>query len=91
MINKVIEIAKDNQDILEICIGTKQKENNSCHHVILFIQDKLQDEKKFEETKTKIWAFLDLENDQYNLTVISIKILPANHKFRKQPLNVYKK
>lgn len=91
VVNKVIEIAKDNEDILEICIGTKQKENNSCHHVILFIQDKLQDEKKFEETKTKIWAFLDLENDQYNLTVVPIKIIPANHKFRKQPLNVYKR
>ncbi|MCM1259807.1 MAG: M48 family metalloprotease [Prevotella sp.] len=91
VINQIIEIAKENEEIVEICIGTKQKGNIFCHHVILFFQEDVQDRKKFEETEGKIWAYLDLEKEQYRLNVIPLKAIGSAHKFRKKPFNVYKR
>lgn len=91
VIHQIIEIAKENEEIVEICIGTKQRGNVCCHHVMLFYQDDVQDKKKFEETEQKIWSYLDLEKGQYQLQSISLQAIAATHKFRKKPLNVYQR
>lgn len=89
VIDNIIKIASECEDIQQIGIGTKCIGNSHCHHVILFIKNK--DKDKIKETNKKIWAYLDLEEDQYNLIQIPISAIPATHKFRKKPLCVYKR
>lgn len=91
VIQRIIEIAKENDEIEKICIGTKESEHMHCHQVIVFVSNKAKDFKKLEETRYQIWLYLDLEKDFYNLTFLPISVFPLNHKFKRKPLCVYTK
>ncbi|MDD7736185.1 MAG: hypothetical protein PT941_05370, partial [Bacillales bacterium] len=87
-----IEIAKEESEIEEISIGTKRKDDSYCHHVLLFIKHrKVKNEESLNKAREKIWAYLDLQEAQYNLIVIPCGNLSPTHKFRRKPLRVYKR
>lgn len=92
VINNIIEIAKEESEIEEISIGTKRKDDSYCHHVLLFIKHrKVKNEESLKQARERIWAYLDLQEEQYNLIVIFSKNLSATHRFRRKPLRIYKR
>lgn len=91
VINHIIEIAKENDDIEKICIGTKENSHSHCHQVIIFASNKAKNFEQLKEIQYKMWLYLDLENDLYNLTFLPSAVLPFNHKFKRKPLCVYTK
>ncbi len=89
--NNIINILKDNEDVLYVLMGVKTVKDVSCCHVIVFGEINLKDVDKFNEDLNKVFNYLDVLEDQYSLNSYPINVFKAAPKVFKDALIVYKK
>ena len=91
VIGAVAGMAEENGDICAVSIGTKKVGKTHCHHVVLFYDRKIDDQEAFDKTCKKIWAYLELKDDQFSQTVVFFGGVPDYHALKRTPLLVYKR
>ena len=90
VINKVIEIAKEYDDIALVSIGTKIVKTHSCTHVVVLIKNKY-DNDKVDECYKKIFNYLDSIDGQYNLIFKINSTIPKTAKIRRKKFVIFKR
>ena len=89
--NNIINILKDNEDVLYVLMGVKTVKDVSCCHVIVFVEINLKDVDKFNDDLNKVFNYHDVLEDQYSLNSYPINVFKAAPKVFKDTLIVYKK
>lgn len=90
VINKVIEIASTNNEIVTVMMGVKKIKELECCHVIVFYKE-VKDKKAFQDTLHSIFTYLDILEDQYALSSYHFAAIEKYKKLFNQSLTVYKK
>lgn len=90
VVNKIVEIAKENKEVSVVMMGVKKVKELTCCHVIVFHKE-VNDKQAFQDTMHNIFTYLDILEEQYNLLRYHYLAIEKNKKVFDRSLIVYSK